>query len=83
MEIARGGTGAVYSAFDESSGRRIAIKRLTSGAPPRMAALFEREFYVLSTLKHPSIIEVFDYGIDADGPYYTRWSCSRAPACAS
>lgn len=70
-ELARGGMGSVHAAFDESTGQRVALKRLTPGAPPRIATLFEREFYVLSALKHPSIIEVYDYGIDADGPYYT------------
>jgi hypothetical protein len=63
--------GAVYSAIDRANGRRVALKRLAQHAAPRMAALFEREFYVLSSLRHPRIIEVYDFGVDADGPYYT------------
>ena len=70
-ELARGGMGAVYSAIDRASGVRVALKRLSPSAPARMAALFEREFYVLSSLRHPRIIEVYDYGVDAEGPYYT------------
>ena len=35
------------------------------------SALFEREFYVLSSLKHPRIIEVYDYGLADGGPFYT------------
>ncbi|HEX3595745.1 MAG TPA: serine/threonine-protein kinase, partial [Polyangiaceae bacterium] len=70
-ELARGGMGAVFSAIDESSGRRVALKRLAPDAPSRTFALFEREFYVLSSLRHPRIIEVYDYGVDALGPYYT------------
>ena len=34
-------------------------------------ALFEREYHTLVRLKHPRIIEVYDYGIDEHGPYYT------------
>src|SRR5579871_6149756 len=70
-ELARGGMGAVHSAIDRANGRRVALKRLAEHGAPRMAALFEREFYVLSSLRHPRIIEVYDYGVDADGPYYT------------
>jgi serine/threonine-protein kinase len=70
-ELARGGMGAVFSAIDESTGQRVALKRLAEDLPARASALFEREFYVLSSLKHPRIIEVYDYGVDASGPYYT------------
>src|SRR5689334_19606842 len=70
-ELARGGMGTVYAAVDTSSGQRLALKRLSAGAQPRMAMLFEREFHVLSSLKHPRIIDVYDFGVDAEGPYYT------------
>ncbi|HEX4337301.1 MAG TPA: protein kinase [Polyangiaceae bacterium] len=70
-ELARGGMGAVFSAIEESSGRRVALKRLAPNVPTRAAVLFEREFYVLASLRHPRIIEVYDYGVDAEGPYYT------------
>ena len=36
-----------------------------------MVALFEREYHTLAQLAHPRIIEVYDYGIDDAGPYYT------------
>ena len=72
-ELARGGVGAVYEAIDESSGRRVALKRLLDGAQDksRLALLFEAEFDTLSRLRHPHIVEVFDYGIDKHGPYFT------------
>ena len=70
-ELARGGMGAVFAVQDQATGRRVALKRLAPSAPPRAAALFEHEYYVLSSLKHPRIIEVYEYGIDAEGPYYT------------
>src|ERR1041385_381828 len=70
-ELSRGGVGVVYAAFDQSTKRRVALKRLLRTSSPQLAALFEREFYVLSSLKHPRIIDVYDYGIDGDGAFYT------------
>ncbi len=72
-ELARGGVGVVYRAFDLSTNRHVALKRLspTVSNNPRISALFEREYHTLARLKHPRIVEVFDYGIDEVGPYYT------------
>ena len=63
--------GAVYSAIDdrERTPRRVEAPRATCRAAK--AALFEREYHVLSRSRHPRIIEVYDYGVDAEGPYYT------------
>jgi serine/threonine protein kinase len=36
-----------------------------------VSALFEREFYTLAQLSHPSVIEVYDFGVDDAGPFYT------------
>jgi hypothetical protein len=63
--------GAVFRALDRSTGRRVALKRLLAEAGPKAGALFEREFYVLSSLSHPRIIEVYEYGVDREGPFYT------------
>ena len=70
--IAKGGMGAVYRAYDRAQDRRVALKRLlTEGDARRRTRMFEREFYALSGLKHPRIIEVYEYGIDEHGAYYT------------
>ena len=70
-ELGRGGMGAVYRAIDESSGRVLALKRLES-AHQTTCALFEREYHTLTSLKHPSVIEAYDFGIDDQGRrYYT------------
>ena len=61
----------MFEATDRASGRKLAIKRLCPEATPRMVMLFEREFSVLTSLRHPRIIDVYDFGSDADGPYYT------------
>ena len=36
-----------------------------------MQLLLEREYHTLAQLAHPRIIEVYDYGVDERGPYYT------------
>jgi Protein kinase domain len=71
--LAEGGMGSVLSVVDRASGRTLAIKRIkaTERDRPQLRAAFEREYRVLSSLKHPRIIEVYDYGVDEDGPYYT------------
>ncbi len=68
--LAKGGMGSVYRVRDQSSGRTLALKRLQAGARSA-AALFEREYQTLRSLKHPRIIEVYDYGVEAAGAYYT------------
>lgn len=71
--IARGGMGVVYSVTDKSSGNRIALKRLLTETSnvPRVSALFRLEYHTLARLRHPSIIDVYDYGVDEEGPFYT------------
>ncbi|MBC8073374.1 MAG: serine/threonine protein kinase, partial [Deltaproteobacteria bacterium] len=75
-EIGRGAMGAVYRVRDGSSDRRLALKILhadATGEPRRARAelWFRREFHVVAGLRHPGIVEVHDYGIDASNPYYT------------
>jgi len=63
----------VYRVIDESTGRALALKRLSVVDDGRKGygALFEREFHTLAQLSHPSVIEVYDYGLDGGVPYYT------------
>ena len=68
--LGTGGMARVYRSLDDSSGRIVALKQLTS-TDANAAALFESEFHTLAGLRHPCIIEVYDYGVDASGPYYT------------
>jgi hypothetical protein len=71
--LGQGGMGSVYRVRDERTGRECALKQLSlkAGADPMVAELFEREFHTLAELAHPSIIEVYDYGIDGGRAYYT------------
>jgi len=70
--IAKGGQGAVYRAFDTVRSKHVALKRLHLPASDKRAQrMFEREYHALARLKHPRIIEVYDYGISSDGTFYT------------
>src|SRR3954468_16163454 len=72
--LGRGGNAAVYKVRDERGGRWLALKRSWSRDArklQRSALLLEREYHVLAQLGHPGIIEVYDYGVDEHGAYYT------------
>ncbi len=70
-KIGRGGMGAVYRAVDETSGRQVALKTLERNEA-NLVAFLEREYHTLASLRHPSVIEVYDFGIADDGRrYYT------------
>jgi tRNA A-37 threonylcarbamoyl transferase component Bud32 len=72
--LGRGGMAAVYRVRDAKSGERYALKRVWADDKKRSAkrkALLEREFHTLTHLRHPRIIEVYDFGVDSEGPYYT------------
>jgi hypothetical protein len=73
--LGRGGMATVYDVTERDSGRRVAFKRLRSleeaDKQQRNAELFAREFHALAQLAHPRIVQAYDYGVDARGPYYT------------
>jgi tetratricopeptide (TPR) repeat protein len=71
--LGRGGMAVVYRVRDRSSPDEFALKQLLTGSSRdrETRALFEREFQVLSQLRHPNVVSVRDYGVDAAGPYYT------------
>src|SRR6185436_8441801 len=72
--LGSGGAAAVFRAKDRVTGDRVALKRLSLADErhrDRLLALFEREYHTLAQLAHPTVIKVFDYGVDDTGPYYT------------
>ena len=76
--LGQGGMGSVYRATRRSDGRVLALKLVSSGSigstgPLRDLRLaLAREFEVLSSLHHPNVVRVNDYGFDdALGPYFT------------
>lgn len=51
-------------------GREVALKQL-KGSSEGEASRFRREFEVLATLRHPNLIEVYDFGVREGQLYYT------------
>lgn len=69
--LGRGSMGEVYLAQDPVLGRQVAIKTIQAGSAfgDEARARFEREARVTSTLVHPHIVTVYDFG-EAEGLYY-------------
>ena len=66
--IGQGAMGAVYLATDLVDQRDVAIKVLTL-PPDDHKARFQREFRLMSQLRHPHVIEVLDSGEHDDLPF--------------
>src|SRR3954452_22703688 len=64
--LSAGAMGAVYRAHRNEDGTPVAIKRLLD---TRHVARFEIEARLLSTLKHPSVVNVMDYFTHPTGVY--------------
>ncbi|HEX5660541.1 MAG TPA: protein kinase [Polyangiales bacterium] len=69
--LGQGGMGSVYAVVDRTNGARLALKRLHGNTREKAGSLFEREYRTLAGLRHPNIVEVYDYGTDEEGAYYT------------
>jgi serine/threonine protein kinase len=67
--LGEGGMGRVYAAAQPQIAARAAIKVLTSQAPDLVARFFA-EARAVNTIKHPSIVKVFDLSHLADGRPY-------------
>ncbi|MFT5683254.1 MAG: WD40 repeat protein [Myxococcota bacterium] len=70
--LGQGGMGIVYLAEDPRLKRQVALKE-ARGHPHGPASIrLRREARITAALDHPSIVPVFDTGIDDDGrPWYT------------
>lgn len=68
--IARGGMAEVYYGEHMSLGHRVAVKIMRDHVDedPDTRARFEREARVVASLKHPNIIQVFDYELAEGRP---------------
>jgi len=72
-KLGEGGMGVVYIAEDTVLGRRVAIKTLTAARGPadqHFRMRFLREARAVSTLSHPHIATIHDYGETDDGQPY-------------
>src|SRR5262249_52765582 len=69
--ISRGGMGAVFEATQLGLDRAVAIKLLLPALSrdEKMQERFRREARSAASLRHPNIIQIYDYGISDHGPY--------------
>jgi serine/threonine-protein kinase len=71
-ELARGGMGVLWVAFDQRLQRKIAVKFiLDTGSAQReeASARFEREARAAAQIRSPNVIQTYDYGMDGDHAY--------------
>ncbi|MEZ6065446.1 MAG: serine/threonine-protein kinase [Planctomycetaceae bacterium] len=70
-EAGRGGMGRVLKARDRRLNRLVAIKRVRTefGASRQARARFLTEARSIAQVNHFNIVQVYDYGRDADGPF--------------
>jgi eukaryotic-like serine/threonine-protein kinase len=68
-ELSTGGMGTVYRAQHELLARPAAVKVLRAGLTTRADAIgrFFTEARAVSAIRHPGIVEVFDFGYTEDG----------------
>jgi eukaryotic-like serine/threonine-protein kinase len=69
--IGRGHLATTYRGVDTHADQVIAVKVLrdTYSADPKFVKLFQNEAKVMSSLHHPNIVQVYDYG-QTDGTYF-------------
>lgn len=71
--LGEGGMARVYLGENTLVERPVAIKRLLPelGHLPAAHALFLREARTASAIRHPNLLEIYDFGYDTDGrPYF-------------
>ncbi len=71
QELYRGGQGVVYKAIQLSTKREVALKFMIAGSLAGVTdkRRFQREVELVSALRHPGIVPVFDSGL-AEGKYF-------------
>lgn len=71
-EIGSGGMGCVYEAYDPELRRTVALKVLHASTriDARKLQRFVAEAQITSQLEHPSIVPVYDFGVDDTGQFF-------------
>src|SRR5687768_2388721 len=83
-ELASGGMGEVYIGTHLRLDRLVIVKVMHSHieGDPEAQARFEREAKVIAALRHPNIVQVFDFDV-ADGHPYIVMEYLRGPSLAA
>lgn len=70
--LGRGGFGAVHEAVQHPVGRRVAVKTIAPehARDDEVRGRFLAEASAVAALSHPSIVTLFDYGVEPDGQIY-------------
>lgn len=70
--IARGGMGMVYAAKQRPIGRLVAMKVILPDEDriEKLTGRFRREVELAMKLRHPNVVEIYDFGRDRDGLFY-------------
>jgi hypothetical protein len=70
-QLGRGGMAEVYKAYQAALDRYVAVKVLHPlvGADEQFLARFQREAKAVAALRHPNIVQIHDFGHEADRYY--------------
>lgn len=60
--LGHGGMGVVYSVYDETLDRRVALKVLRGGSTGPLRQRLQREAKAMARLSHPNVVPVFEVG---------------------
>lgn len=70
--LGEGAMGVVWLAKDLSTGKQVALKRITGEISEVAQLRFKQEFRMMTQLRHPNCCEVYEYGQLPDGaPFFT------------
>jgi eukaryotic-like serine/threonine-protein kinase len=83
-ELGEGGTGRVYLAEHELIGKRVAIKVLLPrfADDPAARRMFIDEARLGSAIRHPHLVEVYDFAVDGAGRPYCVMELAEGPTAA-
>ncbi|MBI5510549.1 MAG: serine/threonine protein kinase [Deltaproteobacteria bacterium] len=81
LGLGRGAMGSVYLAFDTKLQREVALKVLQKefAENPKYRTRFEREAHAIALLKHPNIVEIYDYGGSPEAYLFLVMELVRGP----
>ena len=71
-ELARGGMGVLWVAFDQTLQREVAVKFIIDTGSARFeeaSVRFEREARAAAQIRSPHVVQTYDYGIDGGHAY--------------